>query len=76
MSDETEKPKFLVAPKGFSANGITVAAGEYESGKFDAQTTKVLIGMGRYVPTDEPDEAPTKKKGKAADAGLPGLPGA
>lgn len=81
MADEEAK-KYLIAAKGFSANGVTVAEGDYLTDQFDDQTVKVLKGMGRIVETDTP---PSKKRGKKEDAdtgaagpgagGLPGLPG-
>jgi hypothetical protein len=88
MADE-DKVVYLVAAKGFSANGATLAEGEYVSDQFDAQTIKVLKGMGRLVETDVPPGAAdepeldlpnVKKRGKKVDVGdtgngLPGLPG-
>jgi len=83
MSDE--KTKYLVATKGFSANGVTMAAGEYLTDQFDEQTVKVLKGMNRLTETDvapgDLDDAIKSAKGKKTDTnravGLPGgLPGA
>ncbi len=79
----TEKETFLIAAKGFSANGVSMEEGEYLSNQFDEQTAKVLLRMGRLVETDVPpgDEpkmtAAEKRAAKAAAAtgGLPGMPG-
>jgi hypothetical protein len=78
----------LYAAKGFSANGVTMEAGQLLDDQFDAQTVKTLVGMGRLVTappeTDEDDEGAKaaktaagveKKAAKTAATGLPGLPG-
>lgn len=73
--------KYLRATKGFSANGVTMQAGEYLSDQFDPQTVKVLVGLERLeettVPPESVDDEVTDKKGKNRAVGLPGgLPGA
>lgn len=87
MADEAKK--YLVAAKGFSANGVTMAEGEYLTNQFDEQTVKVLKGMERLVETDvapgdddqeELDLPGAKKRGKGKGddtvaGGGSGLPG-
>ena len=81
------KTTYLVAARGFSANGVTMNAGDYLTDQFDAQTVKLLKGMGRLVETETApgdDEGIKTAKGKKTDTnravglpgGLPGVPGA
>jgi hypothetical protein len=55
MSEEETK---LVAAKGFSANGVSMFAGQPHKGQFDAQTVKVLRSLGRLVPDDQYTDDP------------------
>lgn len=74
-----EKTTYLVAARGFSADGKTMTAGEYLTDQFDAQTVKVLVSMGRLVETDaapgDDDAAVTGKGKKTGDNRAVGLPG-
>lgn len=75
----TEEVKtYLVAPRGFSADGKSMEPGEYLTDQFDPQMVKVLVGMGRLVETTEAPETikPTKGEKTNRAVGLPGgLPG-
>lgn len=85
----TDEKKVLVAAKGFSANGVTMEAGQVSDGKFDPQTEKLLKSMGRLIELDadevEEEPAPKGKQARvvtgASDApqapagGLPGVNG-
>lgn len=73
-----EVTKYLVAPRGFSADGKSMAAGEYLTDQFDDQMVKVLVGMGRLIETTEAPEKVKPAKGDKTNraVGLPGgLPG-
>lgn len=81
----TEKQTYLVATRGFSANGVSMQAGEYLTDQFDTQTVKVLKGMGRLEETEiAPGEAdpvdvvdagkPAKNRAVGLPGGLPGAP--
>lgn len=78
MSDEK-----LVAAKGFSANGVTMQAGEEHTDQYDAQTVKQLVTMRRLIPASQyepaaepesepesaPAPAPTGKQNRAVNPG-------
>lgn len=66
MSDEK-----LVAAKGFSANGVTMQAGEEHTDQYDAQTVKQLVALRRLVPASdyEPAAEPASELAPAAPTG-------
>ncbi len=68
MSDD-----ILIAAKGFSANGVSMQAGQPHVDQFDAQTVAVLVKLGRLVsaPAEEADDE-IVTKGKKNRAVLPG----
>lgn len=69
----------LVAAKGFSANGVSMQAGQEHTDQYDAQTVKQLVALRRLVPASEfepapepapePAAAPTGKVNRAVNPG-------